>query len=1346
MAETVKVPTFSGKAADFPVFRTKFTAYADALGLGGVLDCEDDVTTAQQKRLYSLLVLALPEAALHVIRKVERKSATAGNDAWEALLHRYEHDGIHRRGDLLNALDEKQRPEETCMDFFNRLVDLQAQLGRVDEEVPDRRLVMNIIRGLRPEYAAMTDTINERDSAVTVEFMETLLATTGQRIERRLGEQREPKPAATAFPASGEEPEDLRSMMQKLKQEVAALTTSRRRNGGGSEFKGACWHCGESGHRRKDCPKKTTPSANAADLEDSKAVAFPSVALSGTGSKVASLVQGEVETWMWLVDSGASHHMTSVREDFVEFRPIPQQWVKGISAYATGMGSVRLTMRAEDGQVVPAMLYDVYFVPDLAARAMSSHHRLFSVTQARQRGHRMVFEDPCDVLCVHERHGGGIRVPLRRDFGLVWLAAGMTTRGADVSACPAAAPPSKPLWHLRLGHLSESCMDRMRRAGATGLTFDASERLCFCESCAVCKSRVKAIPREPCADPERVFQQVGVDFCGPMTVPALGGGRYSFLVTDFKSRMLLHDVLRTKDEAPRSFRGVLDAVRKLGHRVEHVRLDNDSVLLGTDFMTVLQEHDITHDLIAPYSHWQHGRVERQWGTLVPMALAMLHTAGLEKCFWGLAMNAAVHVRNRSWSEAAGGPPLEIVTKCPVDLSRLRVFGCPAYVHIDKSRRRKLDDRAWRGIFVGYATDSPVWLVYNPRTRRVERSRNVDFDEMALMGSVSVGEKAPSAKDDDGVPVFFEEPVERSGGDTASGEPTSPSSASGEPSQAVQESGEPSQPAVELRRSSRARQPPTEWWISQPAVNLAAAAGAVPHQEPASYKQALRSPQAEQWKAAMETEYDALTSRKTWRLVPRPAGRKLVDSKWVFKLKRNPDGSIARYKARLVARGFTQEHGVDYQETFAPTVKVAAIRIILALAAHFDWDVEQMDVVTAFLEADIAEDIYMRQPEGYRQVDQHGEELVCKVLKSIYGLKQAPRNWNKTVSAWLVEYGFKQSTVDPCIYTFAAAGDLYILALYVDDSIMAGPPGSFISDFKRAFGKRFNVQDLGPVSWLLGMTVERDRAAGVLKVGQRQYILDMLERFNMSDCKPVSTPMTVGALSEATASEVLSPDVPYQSLIGSLLYASVSTRPDITMAVSHLSRYMARPSTVHWEQAKRVLRYLQGTLDWQLVYGAGESTATLTGYSDADFAGDADGRRSRTAFVFLLNGAAVSWKSQRQPTVALSTAEAEYMALTAATQEAVFLRQLLQEMGQPPASGTLIHEDNQSCIALCKNTMTTGRSKHIEVKMHFCREKQESGEIVVDYCPTEEMLADGLSKPLAGERHKKLFRSVMGSSE
>jgi hypothetical protein len=366
------------------------------------------------------------------------------------------------------------------------------------------------------------------------------------------------------------------------------------------------------------------------------------------------------------------------------------------------------------------------------------------------------------------------------------------------------------------------------------------------------------------------------------------------------------------------------------------------------------------------------------------------------------------------------------------------------------------------------------------------------------------------------------------------------------------------------------------------------------------------------------------------------------------------------------------------------------------------------------------------------------------MRALYGLKQAPRYWNKTITTWLVEYGFRQSKVDPCIFVHGSGTRLYILALYVDDCILAGPGGTFIVSFKRAFGQRFSVQDLGPVAWLLGMTVERDRAARVVKLGQRQYILDMLERFNMLDAKPVSTPMALGSMAERTDDSGSAASLPYQSLIGSLLYASVSTRPDITMAVSYLSRHMAKASMVHWEQGKRVLRYLKGTSDRKLVYGGGRVSVALEGYADADYAGDSDGRRSRTGFVFMLNGAAISWKSQRQQTVALSTAEAEYMALTAAAQEALFLRQLLEQMGQPQASGTVLHEDNQSCIALCKNTMTTGRSKHIDVKMHFCREKQESGEIVVKYCPTEVMLADALTKPLAADKHGQLTKAIMGS--
>jgi hypothetical protein len=233
---------------------------------------------------------------------------------------------------------------------------------------------------------------------------------------------------------------------------------------------------------------------------------------------------------------------------------------------------------------------------------------------------------------------------------------------------------------------------------------------------------------------------------------------------------------------------------------------------------------------------------------------------------------------------------------------------------------------------------------------------------------------------------------------------------------------------------------------------------------------------------------------------------------VFKLKRDANGQITRYKARLVAHGFTQEKGVDNHKTFAPTVRVIFTRTLLAIAAYNDWEVERLYVVTAFLEADIEEEIFTRQPEGFRHTDINGEERVCLLKKSLYSLKQAPRNWNKTITAWLEEYGFSQPKVDPGIYVFIKEGELYVLALYVDDNIIVGPAGSFIVGFKSSFGERFSLQDLGPVSWLLGMTVERDRGSRIIKIGQQQYVLDMLERFKMMDCKQVGSPVTVDALS------------------------------------------------------------------------------------------------------------------------------------------------------------------------------------------------------------------------------------------
>jgi hypothetical protein len=407
-----------------------------------------------------------------------------------------------------------------------------------------------------------------------------------------------------------------------------------------------------------------------------------------------------------------------------------------------------------------------------------------------------------------------------------------------------------------------------------------------------------------------------------MSVPSLGGGRYSIVAVDFKTRYILHDVLRHKSEAPKSFKHFLIQIRDLCYLVQRVRVDNDSVLLSVEFTSLLDEFGIALQQTAPFTHWQHGRIERQWGTLIPMALAMIHGAGLDRSYCALAMHAATCIRNRVWGNGADGVPYPLVTDLPPNISRLRVFGCPCYVHIDKQLRRKLDDRAWKGVFVGYALDSPAYLAWNPTTRRMVRSRNVEFDELATVGSIVIGkrffhETSEDSDNNDGATVKPREDT----ADSQSGEQEA------SPQSAVQvediQLGEPEQqPPCQSERASR---PSKQWWVvERPFANIASTNGI---NVPASYKQALRSAEWSHWQEAIDTEYKSLQERQTWSLVVKPAGRKIVDSKWVFKIKRNSDGTIARYKARFVARGFTQEHGIDYTETFAPTVKFSTIRVI-----------------------------------------------------------------------------------------------------------------------------------------------------------------------------------------------------------------------------------------------------------------------------------------------------------------------------------------------------------------------------------------------------------------------------------
>jgi hypothetical protein len=430
---------------------------------------------------------------------------------------------------------------------------------------------------------------------------------------------------------------------------------------------------------------------------------------------------------------------------------------------------------------------------------------------------------------------------------------------------------------------------------------------------------------------------------------------------------------------------------------------------------------------------------------------------------------------------------------------------------------------------------------------------------------------------------------------------------------------------------------------------------------------------------------------------------------VFKIKQGANGEVERYKAKLVARGFTQTYRVDYNKTFVPVAKFTSIRCIFALAALEDMEIHQMDVKTAFLNGELEEEIYMEQPQGF--VHQGGEHLVCKLQKSLYGLKQSPRAWNQKLDAFLKSIEFMKSEADPSVY-IAQVGDVkFFIVVYVDDLILVCNNQNKLFEVKEELNQKFEMKDLGELHFFLGMEVERNRDERLLHINQIKYLKEILKRFRMEECKPIGVPFDPKVKLQRNANgNDESKGFPYQQAVGSLMYAMLCTRPDLAYPISVLSQHMVNPNMEHWMAVKRIFRYLQGTLQMKLQFGATPSKEVF-GYCDVDWGGDLEDRRSTTWFVFIIGGGAISWSSKRQPTIALSTTEAEYMANTQATKEAIWITKLMMDLGYMEEKKVMVIRcDNQGAISLTKNPTHHAGTKHIDVQHHFVQEQVENGEV------------------------------------
>lgn len=791
--------------------------------------------------------------------------------------------------------------------------------------------------------------------------------------------------------------------------------------------------------------------------------------------------------------------------------------------------------------------------------------------------------------------------------------------------------------------------------------------------------------------------------------------------------------------------------RQLSSKVKNVRTDEGTEY--NDFNRWCEEVGIQREKSVVYTPQQNGRAERFNRTIQDRGRALLIESGMPNQYWADALVEAAKLYNIAPRKKETKSPYELFYGVKPNVSSFRTFGCKVYSKIPKTERKgKLGERSETGRLLGEAPGTKGWRILLDDGRIVIRC-DVVFEENIRC---KVNDDDDATED----PLPFIDLPSAAGKnmeETAEGNNDDEQADHDQHDIILEED-----PEVDLDRSKRERD-----WPSQSEVNdlpeerySARASTRAPSKrfkdsylltadttdglsdEP-EFDEAMSRPDAELWLQACEEEMNSLRALGVYKLIDKPEDRRLLKCKWVFKRKRNPDGLIERYKARLVAKGFTQKKGIDYDEVFAPVARHATLRMLLGVVAVEDLELVQIDVKTAFLNGPLQEELYMDTPRGY---DFQGK--VMKLEKSLYGLKQAARAWNLELIRVLTAHGLRMVHADASLFVMEHEGRRAYLLIYVDDGLVAGKQED-VDYIIKGLQDKFDLRFMGEGTKLhfLSMSIERDRTTRTICLSQAKYAHEVLQRTNMTDCKPKSIPMEVNAkLSKEGGKPMANPGI-YAETVGMLMYLATGTRPDISFAVGQLARFMANPRQDHWLRVKWLLQYLKGTSDMYLKYGGdsgrnSEDTRELIGFCDANYAADPDTRKSTGGYVFKWAGAAISWASKMHQTVATSTLEAEYMTSAWATKEGLWLRKLLTAFTHKPQGEVVrLKCDNQGALALMRNPVCNQRAKHIDVSHHFVRERVIRGEIKVEYCATEEMEADILTKALSKGVHEKFSKNI-----